>query len=94
MFDLIYCDRNNYETIKNMIKEKFPLSVIEDCSDYVHQSRFSVLLKDDENNSYIKYCISSGIFHNSFHIQLLRSIQPSKFIEFVKQVKNELDNIV
>lgn len=90
--DAIYCSYNSKEM--KALQERFPEAIFNDASDYVHNNRFEIILKDVSVKDYIKAMVQEGLLEVSLYLQLrLRMNKEYKdiFREVLEELKAEHD---
>ena len=66
MYDLIYG-----ASARDGVLAAFPHAVVHDESDWIHDSRISVRLPDEDRECYLKWVIKGGWGNHSFIIQTM-----------------------
>lgn len=91
-YELIYCeDQKDYDSIQSQIKSRWPASVFEDGSDYIHEYRFSVSL-DCEESDFVMLALFGGWAMACFGIQMMKMgsrEEQEKLLGYLKQWESE-----
>lgn len=87
MYDLIYTENHNdYKEIWEIIKKEYPMAIIEDGSDQIHENRFSVEF-EMEQKSWFEFIIKNGFAMLSLNFQVVLRSEPDKIKEIVEKLK-------
>ncbi len=87
MYDLIYTkNSNDYKEIWKTIKNEYPNSEIEDCSDYIHTNRFSVEFEIEQDN-WFSFIIQNGFALCSLIFQLILRKEPNRINKLISKYK-------
>lgn len=86
MYDLIYTENHkDYREIWNIIKNKYPDSLLEDGSDSIHKNRFSFEY-DIEKEIWFEFIITNGFAMLSLNFQMMLRQEPDKVKELVDKI--------
>lgn len=71
IYDLIYCeDQDEYRELQEMIVGRYPLALLEDARDFVHEFRFSVEDQSIEHDEWYTSLLEMGIPLQSLMFQM------------------------